>query len=153
VTTEVVKSIHKTAPGAAIAFNTRPEGHGRGRRPLGGGKSRVGRRLNGLCPADAQLPPPETRDKIPVATPSACEVHRQWIDSQLVLGRNATSSYQCCWLLRRAPASLDSSRSAIRFLPVLPRNPGFPISADRAKLEKRLGPGTPTQLSPVPVNA
>ena len=77
---------------------------------MGVGNSRAGRRLNGLCPADAQLPPPETRDKIPVATPSACEVHRQWIDSQLVLGRNATSFYQCCWLLRRAPASLNSSR-------------------------------------------
>jgi transposase len=29
-----------------------------------------------------------------VATPSACEIHREWIESQVALGRNATSIYQ-----------------------------------------------------------
>src|SRR6266404_233089 len=30
----------------------------------------------------------------PVATPSACEIHRDWIESQVALGRNAMSIYQ-----------------------------------------------------------
>jgi len=38
---------------------------------------------------------PRPGGKIPKATPSACEVHRDWIESQVVLGRNATSIYQC----------------------------------------------------------
>jgi hypothetical protein len=29
-----------------------------------------------------------------VATPSACEIHREWIESQVALGRNAMSIYQ-----------------------------------------------------------
>jgi hypothetical protein len=29
-----------------------------------------------------------------VATPSACEIHREWIESQVTLGRNAVSIYQ-----------------------------------------------------------
>jgi len=29
-----------------------------------------------------------------VAAPSACEIHREWIESQVLLGRNAMSIYQ-----------------------------------------------------------
>ncbi len=41
-----------------------------------------------------QNPPPRPPAPKPVATPSACEVHREWIESQVTLGRNAMSIYQ-----------------------------------------------------------
>jgi len=41
-----------------------------------------------------QNPPPRPPAPKPPATPSACEVHRDWIESQVVLGRNAMSIYQ-----------------------------------------------------------
>ena len=45
--------------------------------------------------ADAeQNPPPRPPAPKPVATPSACEIHRDWIESQVTLGRNAMSIYQ-----------------------------------------------------------
>jgi transposase len=39
-------------------------------------------------------PPPRPPAPKPVATPSACEIHREWIESQVALGRNAMSIYQ-----------------------------------------------------------
>jgi transposase len=45
--------------------------------------------------ADAeQNPPPWPPAPKPTATTSACEIHRDWIEGQLVLGRNAMSIYQ-----------------------------------------------------------
>jgi hypothetical protein len=44
------------------------------------------------------------------------------------------------------------SKVAAGFLPVLPRNSGFPVSAKRAIIRKRLGLLTPTQLSPARLN-
>jgi transcriptional regulator with XRE-family HTH domain len=41
-----------------------------------------------------QNPPPRPPAPKPVATPSACEIHREWIESQVALGRNAMSIYQ-----------------------------------------------------------
>ena len=41
-----------------------------------------------------QNPPPRPPAEKPVATPSACELHRDWIESQVALGRNAVSIYQ-----------------------------------------------------------
>ncbi len=41
-----------------------------------------------------QNPPPRPPGPKPVATPSACEIHREWIESQVTLGRNAVSIYQ-----------------------------------------------------------
>jgi transposase len=41
-----------------------------------------------------QNPPPRPSAPKPVATPSACEIHRGWIESQVALGRNAMSIYQ-----------------------------------------------------------
>jgi transposase len=47
-----------------------------------------------LADGSEQNPPPQPPAPKPVATPSACEIHREWIESQLVLGRNAMSIYQ-----------------------------------------------------------
>jgi transposase len=48
--------------------------------------------------ADQNPPPrppaPERAARLPWITPSACEPHRAWIESQLDLGRNAQSLYQ-----------------------------------------------------------
>jgi IstB-like ATP binding protein len=41
-----------------------------------------------------QNPPPRPPAPKPTATTSACEIHRDWIEGQLVLGRNAMSIYQ-----------------------------------------------------------
>jgi transposase len=41
-----------------------------------------------------QNPPPRPPAPKPVAMPSACEIHRDWIESQVALGRNAMSIYQ-----------------------------------------------------------
>jgi transposase len=41
-----------------------------------------------------QNPPPRPPAPKPAATTSACEIHRDWIESQVVLGRNAMSIYQ-----------------------------------------------------------
>jgi transcriptional regulator with XRE-family HTH domain len=41
-----------------------------------------------------QNPPPRPPAPKPAATPSACESHREWIESQVALGRNAMSIYQ-----------------------------------------------------------
>ncbi len=41
-----------------------------------------------------QNPPPRPPVPKPVTTPSACEIHREWIESQVTLGRNAVSIYQ-----------------------------------------------------------
>ena len=41
-----------------------------------------------------QNPPPRPPARKPVTTPSACEIHREWIESQAALGRNAMSIYQ-----------------------------------------------------------
>jgi len=41
-----------------------------------------------------QNPPPRPPAPKPVTTPSACEIHREWIESQVTLGRNAMSIYQ-----------------------------------------------------------
>lgn len=38
--------------------------------------------------------PPRPPALKPAATPSACEIHREWIESQVALGRNAMSLYQ-----------------------------------------------------------
>jgi transposase len=43
---------------------------------------------------DAQNPPPRPPTPKPLSTPSACEIHREWIESQVALGRNAMSIYQ-----------------------------------------------------------
>src|ERR1700736_1997975 len=43
---------------------------------------------------EKQNPPPRPPAPQPVATPSACEIHRDWIESQVALGRNAMSIYQ-----------------------------------------------------------
>lgn len=53
----------------------------------------------GICAEKAALsvqnPPPRPLAPTPVATtPSACQIHREWIEGQLVLGRNAMSIYQ-----------------------------------------------------------
>ncbi len=47
-------------------------------------------------PADSseQNPPPRPPAPKPVTTPSACEIHREWIEGQVTLGRNAMSIYQ-----------------------------------------------------------
>ena len=43
----------------------------------------------------AENPPPRPPASVPTtATPSACEIYREWIEQQLVLGRNAMSIYQ-----------------------------------------------------------
>ena len=44
------------------------------------------------CPG-CKIPHPGHRLR-PVATPSACEMHREWIEAQVALGRNAMSIYQ-----------------------------------------------------------
>lgn len=47
--------------------------------------------------AEAQIPPPRPPAVVPVVvarTPSACEVHRVWIEAQVQLGRNAQSIFQ-----------------------------------------------------------
>jgi len=41
-----------------------------------------------------QNPPPRPPAPKPAATTSACEIHREWIEGQVVLGRNAMSIYQ-----------------------------------------------------------
>jgi transposase len=41
-----------------------------------------------------QNPPPRPPAPKPVTTPSACEIHREWIEGQVTLGRNAMSIYQ-----------------------------------------------------------
>lgn len=43
--------------------------------------------------AGENAPPRPPAPPVP-ATPSACESHREWIEAQVVLGRNATSIYQ-----------------------------------------------------------
>ena len=52
----------------------------------------------GICAAEeaavGQNPSPRPPAARPVATPSACEIYREWIESQVVLGRNAMSIYQ-----------------------------------------------------------
>ena len=52
----------------------------------------------GFCaekdPVAGQNAPPRPPALNPVATPSACEIHRQWIEAQVLLGRNAMSIYQ-----------------------------------------------------------
>jgi transposase len=52
----------------------------------------------GSDPVTDQIPPPRPpalqEERRPWITPSACEPHREWIKSQLVLGRNAQSIYQ-----------------------------------------------------------
>ena len=53
----------------------------------------------GAEPDPEQSPPPrppalEPEARPPWITPSACEPHRAWIESQLDLGRNAQSLYQ-----------------------------------------------------------
>jgi transposase len=44
--------------------------------------------------AEGQNAPPRPPAPKPPATPSACAVHREWIEAQVVLGRNAMSIYQ-----------------------------------------------------------
>jgi len=44
--------------------------------------------------AGSQNPSPRPPAPKPVATPSACEIYREWIEAQLELGRNAMSIYQ-----------------------------------------------------------
>ncbi len=39
-------------------------------------------------PDEEQNPPPRPPAPKAVATPSACEIHREWIEAQVVLGRN-----------------------------------------------------------------
>lgn len=41
-----------------------------------------------------EIPPPRPPARAPKEARSACEVHREWIESQVVLGRNAVSIYQ-----------------------------------------------------------
>jgi transposase len=52
----------------------------------------------GSDPGSDQIPPPRPpapeEERPPWVSPSACEPHREWIKSQLVLGRNAQSIYQ-----------------------------------------------------------
>jgi transposase len=47
---------------------------------------------------DSQIPPPRppalAAKTAPVTTPSACEPHRDWIEAQVSLGRNAVAIYQ-----------------------------------------------------------
>ena len=43
---------------------------------------------------EGQNAPPRPPAPEPVATPSACEIHRPWIEAQVQLGRNAMSIYQ-----------------------------------------------------------
>jgi transposase len=43
---------------------------------------------------DGQNPPPRPPAPNTVATASACEIYREWIEAQVVLGRNAMSIYQ-----------------------------------------------------------
>jgi hypothetical protein len=38
---------------------------------------------------EGQNPPPRPPAPKPAVTPSACEVHREWIEAQVLLGRNA----------------------------------------------------------------
>lgn len=52
----------------------------------------------GICAEKAgievQNPPPRPPAPKALVTASACEVHREWIETQVVLGRNAMSIYQ-----------------------------------------------------------
>ena len=48
----------------------------------------------GKSSAEGQNPPPRPPAPKPLLTPSACEIHREWIESQVALGRNAMSIYQ-----------------------------------------------------------
>ena len=43
---------------------------------------------------EGQNPPPRPPAPKPVATASACQIHREWIEAQVLLGRNAVSIYQ-----------------------------------------------------------
>jgi transposase len=43
---------------------------------------------------EGQNAPPRPPALKPVATPSACEIYREWIEAQVALGRNAMSIYQ-----------------------------------------------------------
>jgi Transposase DDE domain len=43
---------------------------------------------------DAQNAPPRPPAPKSLATPSACAIHREWIEAQVLLGRNAMSIYQ-----------------------------------------------------------
>jgi transposase len=48
----------------------------------------------GKVDADGQNASPRPPAPKPLATPSACEIHREWIEAQVLLGRNAMSIYQ-----------------------------------------------------------
>lgn len=48
----------------------------------------------GSAGESAQTPPPRPPARVPVASVSACEPHREFIESQVALGRNAVSIYQ-----------------------------------------------------------
>jgi hypothetical protein len=41
-----------------------------------------------------QIPPPRPPAPMPAPARSACEPHREWIEAQVRLGRNATAIYQ-----------------------------------------------------------
>jgi len=79
----------------------------------------------------SQIPPPRPPAPLPAHARSACESHREWIEAQVRLGRNATAIYQdlvdhhgftsrynsvkrfCRGLRRREPAQFDR----LEFLP------------------------------------
>jgi len=63
-----------------------------------------------------QNAPPRPPAPKPVATPSACEMHREWIESQVLLGRNAMSIYQD---LVEAHGFTNAYNSVKRFVSVL----------------------------------
>jgi hypothetical protein len=48
----------------------------------------------GWAEAEGQSPPPRPPAPAPKAARSACEPHRQWIEAQIALGRNAQAIYQ-----------------------------------------------------------
>lgn len=48
----------------------------------------------GSAESDVQNPPPRPPARAPKAARSACEPHREWIEAQVALGRNAQAIYQ-----------------------------------------------------------
>ena len=80
---------------------------------LAGGESNSPTPATGPESLSGQIPPPRPpageaggeavcRPRLPAHARSACEAHREWIEAQVLLGRNATAIYQV-----RIPAKLN----------------------------------------------
>ncbi len=67
---------------------------------------------------DGQIPPPRPPARAPKAARSACEGHREWIEAQVALGRNAVAIYQELVEQRGFEAKYNSVKRFVRRLRV-----------------------------------